>query len=538
MNFTHFLEAKLKAPSIYFYSSTLFIVVFILVTFSLISGSGLHTFFNSDTLYLPSLYQDAFEIGNTLKNWHFSTSPYFFPDMVLFTITSVVTDNFIISIILYAIAQYLLILFLINMVLKVYLQKKERQYMLTIGNYLLALIPLSVYFVQDFDFSFHFTSSAFHNGAFVNALIALNFFIRVLNKKSALHLTLLFLTIFISIISDRFFTVYFIFPAIATTVFSLFDKENRKRKAIYLGGMALLTTISYTTFNLLKAYKIITVFNKTLAIDLNVNKSSFTIFIEQFSHYLTAFDSRSFALYFTIISFILLSRFIYQRFKAERLTVVNPELLLIVFLFFFMSIVLVTPILSGIYSGWDTLRYNFQVIIIGLLFFGITFKSSSNKIKTIPFLISFVAFFAFTCTYLTSKQFYTNLNSIVNYYPEKVKTIDEIAKKHDLQFGLANFWDARHTMMFSRENVRTYNCFDEMSPWYYTCNKDWFYIDPFTKDSVDFNFIIINNPKHEENFKKVLGDPLKIIDTNDVRIFITKPFRYNQKTYLPYYINE
>jgi len=541
MGLNIFLEKTLHTPKLYFYSSTFFNVVFFTLTFSLLKDSGLHTFFNSDTLYLSSLYQDIVEMGGSVNNWYIGTAPNFFPDMVLFLITSTIANNFIISFILYSIVQYLLIVILINQILKVCVEKKERYYILSLGNFLLALIPLSSYFVQDFNFSFHLMNNAFHNGALVNALIALNFFIRIIQKRSILLFVLLFITIFIGIISDRFFTIYFVLPSALTTIVSLLDKTNRKVKFSFLAGLTLITIASYTTFNLLKASKILLIFNKSLSINFNVIKASWSIFYEQFSYYLSVFDSRSFVLYFSLISLFLLGYFIYMEFKTKRLKSINPKLLLTLFLFCFIPIVLCVPVLAGIYSGWDTIRYNFQAIVLALLFAGLTLNYSSkrtNHIKTSFFGASFIVTFIFTCSILFSVQFYSNLNNIVHYYPEKVKTIDIIAKRYNLQFGVSNYWTARHTMMFSKEKVRPYNCFTDMAPWYYFCNKDWFYINPYTKDSVNFNFVIIDGPEHEERFKKVLGTPLEIIDTNDIKIYITKPFRYNETTYQPYYIND
>jgi len=182
--------------------------------------------------------------------------------------------------------------------------------------------------------------------------------------------------------------------------------------------------------------------------------------------------------------------------------------------------VLFTPILLGVYTGWDTIRYNFQTIIIGILFIGVTVNYPSKK--TIPFILTptLLIVLVFTCSIIFSKTFYSNLNNVVNFYPKKVETIDQITTEHDLQFGIAPYWTAKYTMMLSKNNVRTYTCYPEMTPWYHVTNKDWFYFNPYTKDFVDFNFVVIDGPKHEEYLKK-LPNPLDTIKKLTCLIILT-----------------
>ena len=436
--------------------------------------------------------------------------------------------------------QYLLIIFLVNNILKIICSKSERFYIISIGNFLLALIPLSTYFAKDFHFSFHLLSNAYHNGAFINALIALNFFIRFFKKKSFAQLAFLLLTVLLGVLSDRFFIFYFVIPSFIVTLFSLLDKNNRKTKFVYLVVIIITTTTSVIIFNLLKAYKLLVVFKRTLELTPDLIKDAWSMFVEQFSYYLKAFDSRSFALYFSVLSLILLGRYIYKRFKNKSLKKIEPKFLFILFLFCFIPLVLFAPILLGVYTGWDTIRYNFQSIIVGLLFIGITIDYASMKTKRIlsfTLLPTFLIALIFSCSILFNRSFYNGLYGLITFYPEKVKTIDLITKKHNLQFGVAPYWTAKYTMMLSKENVRTYTCYPQMTPWYHACNQHWFYFNPYTKDSVDFNFVVIDGPDHEKYFREILGSPIEIVDSNGIKIYLTKPFRYNPETYLPYYTN-
>ena len=319
LNKTSFFSDKINVVPFYFYLTTVANVVFILFAISLLNNDGLNVFINSDTLYLPSIYQDITEFGHTLKNWHLNPAPNFFPDMLLYAAIAIFSNNFITAFIVFAVVQYLLIVFLASNILKVCVSKKEKHLILTLGNLLLMLIPLSTYFANDFHFSFHLISNAFHNGAFINALIALNLLVRFFLKKSHIYLVFLSLLIFVAVISDRFFIFYFILPSFWVASFSLLNRDFRKKALVYIITIIIITAISITTFNLLKAFKILVVFNRAIDFNGQMILDSWNMFAEQFVYYFTIVDSRSFTLYLSIVSMFLLGRFITLRIKNKKL---------------------------------------------------------------------------------------------------------------------------------------------------------------------------------------------------------------------------
>jgi len=113
MSLDNLLFDNKKVSALYFYLTTFFNVVFILFSISLLNDDGLHVFINSDTLYLPSIYQDIKEFGHSLNNWHLNPAPNFSPVMILNAVIAIFSNNFIISIIAFATIQYLLIVFFV-----------------------------------------------------------------------------------------------------------------------------------------------------------------------------------------------------------------------------------------------------------------------------------------------------------------------------------------------------------------------------------------------------------------------------------------
>ena len=63
-------------------------MLLLLVVFSSFNDSAYNFFFNSDTLYLPSVYKDLFIDGYGIKGWELNPSPNFFPDMSVYFLLS------------------------------------------------------------------------------------------------------------------------------------------------------------------------------------------------------------------------------------------------------------------------------------------------------------------------------------------------------------------------------------------------------------------------------------------------------------------
>jgi hypothetical protein len=426
----------------------------------------------------------------------------------------------------------------VNGVLKIIVPNKERFQILIIGNLLLSLITLNTYFTNDFHFTFHLISNAYHNGALVNSLIALFLLMKFLKKPSILYSSLLITLIFLAIISDRFFLFYFIAPALITIILSLLNKKNLPHKLTLLLGVSITSYYSLSFFTYLVEQGILTIFSRDMEFTLEKIQSSWNILYEQYSYYFLSFDTRSFALYFSLLTFCFLLYTSIKKFRALA-DANNLKILLSIYLISFIIIVFFAPVIIGEYTGWDTIRYNYQVIILGLIFFGFTINYSNNLISkylspTLLFCLAGLLIFSFSI--LLSSSFRKGLSNTIHFYPERISTIDKLIKNKNLKFGVATYWDSKYTMMLSKNKLRVYNCYPTMNPSYHAMNEEWFYINPLTQDSVNFTFVIIQDTTHERFFRETLKEPLEILDSNGVRIFITKPFRFSKIDWLPYYI--
>jgi hypothetical protein len=83
-------------------------LVLIIVLFSRLSPNDLKIYFNSEALYLPSLYRDLFIDHNPLIGWHLNPALGFFPDVIVYFILMFFSGNFILASILFSILQFIL----------------------------------------------------------------------------------------------------------------------------------------------------------------------------------------------------------------------------------------------------------------------------------------------------------------------------------------------------------------------------------------------------------------------------------------------
>ena len=97
------------------------IFLFFLLTLSLanifssyISGSPIQShLFNSDALYLPTLFSDIFQNNGRIKDWLLTPAPYFFPDYPAFMLAYLIGSTPYSQIILFALIQTTLTFFAI-----------------------------------------------------------------------------------------------------------------------------------------------------------------------------------------------------------------------------------------------------------------------------------------------------------------------------------------------------------------------------------------------------------------------------------------
>ena len=498
-------------------------LILIALCFATADAADMRLFFNSDTLYLPSIYRDLFVDGFKIEGWFLNPAPNLFPDVFLYFILNWITSDFILASILFSFVQYILIALLLYRIIKLVIPKAD--------DFRLALIQLSIgliYIVSisdnDFGFSFQLLSNAFHTGVFINILIALLILLSELKSPSVFKKTLLFILIIFFGFSDKIFWIGFSLPMFCIALLLLFGK--RKIYATSLLAVSIIATgISAFLLHTFENAEYITVEKPFRYLDFDNIGNSWDIMYHQLSTYVKDLRVKGLIITLTfaavvasvVNSFAAIKRY----FKSTERSFGLIEYYHIFFMIF-SAAVFWAPIINGNYGGWDTIRYIFAVFIFALFYlFSLIpdLKISSKK------LFSKIFVGLATLGLVTLIFNVKNFNQVISYYPRKVNIIDQIATERGLEYGVAGYWDAKLTTMFSKQNLKVFCTFENFNPHLHVVNRNWFFEKAHARnESPVFGFIIIDDDKQISEAINILGPECFIIQKEDIRVLITPPF--------------
>lgn len=498
-------------------------LILIALCFATADAADMRSFFNSDTLYLPSIYRDLFINGFTIEGWFLNPAPNLFPDVILYFILNWITGDFILASILFSFVQYLFIALLMHRIIKLVIPNAD--------DFRVALIQLSVgliYIVSltddDFGFSFQLLSNAFHTGVFINVLIALLILLSELKNPSVLKKALLFILIIFFGFSDKIFWIGFSLPMFCIAFLLLFSK--RKIYASTLLAVSIIATcISSFLLYTFENAEYITVEKPFRYLDFDNIGNSWDIMYNQLSTYVSDLRVKGLIIvlsFFAVVAAIINSFTAIKRYFKSTERSFGLQDYYHIFFMIFSAALFWAPIINGNYGGWDTIRYIFAVFIFALFYlFSLIpdLRISSKKILSKLFV-------GLTAIGLVALIFNVkNLNQVISYYPRKVNIVDQIATEQGLEYGVAGYWDAKLTTMFSKQNLKVFCTFENFNPHLHVVNRNWFFEKAHARNEAPiYEFIIIDDDKQISEAINILGPECFIVQKEDIRVLITPPF--------------
>lgn len=527
---------------ILFVLSVLINVVLTIIIFATINEKQIYTYFNSDTLYLPSIYKDLIIDKSGLGGWHLNGAPNFIPDMFLFFIVRSFFNHFIPACFAFSLIQLVIILVLLSVLYKS-ITNSINYIHLSFAALLMSFFLLVTLANNDFVYTFYLLSISYHLGAFIMLLISLILLFNYIKNNSRIYLTILIILNIVSIINDRLYLVMFSFP-IYTLILTLFLKTEKKKQyikiLIYNTISILLGLFLFRMLRLSGYVHIINLSWKVFSFDNII--PALKIFMNQHTFYLKELDFRG------IINLMFIASFFIHLYLLIKniILIINKkdfnETEFIYLLIFTSStfIILITPIINGNYVSWALLRYNIYSLYWGVFSYAFLLYKLSTKTRiSLNYLAFIVVIFLCIETIFTIKKINNNnitegLTNFMTYYPENVKCIDELSEKEDLRFGIAEYWKAKYITMFSKKDVRVYTVMDNLTIWYHVMNQNWYYQNKKGKfANPEFNFVLTNGINKEE-INNYLGIPVDTISCNDNwEIFKYKTFQFYNKTRKP-----
>lgn len=486
-------------------------------------------FFNSDTLYQPSLYRDLFEQSNKLSDWRLNPAPNFFPDMALYSGLMFVTGSDIQwSSFLFSFIQLAVLCFLF---LKLFRHLTNDAYEITtVAIVLLFLFPLVFLIDGDFLFTFYILSNSYHLGSFVLALASLYFFFRLSQNADKKHWVGYCFVIALGVASDKLFITNFIAPVCIVSVYSLFFQQLRKRTIVLLSATLLAGFFGWFVVNFLHINHFIEIETPHSFMNVENILPSFQLFLKVMgesmqSSWLITLISLSSALSLLLLS----TRAVQALFKR------NPTDFVFILLAAIAICTLLAPILAGNFTGPDTLRYNYHAFIFLLALLPYTLYQSSF-IRRIPkkwnYLLP-VFTILITCSIVIRTDFSGGLRNYFSFYPEVARKADVFSRKTGIREGTADYWKAKVITQFSKEGVVAVPTFENLLPWDHATSKNLFHEHPVTGQKMTFRFTLFQDSITSSRLQEVFGDsiPLKKVRVDDLEFLVHPEYSYERQTY-------
>jgi hypothetical protein len=479
-------------------------------------------------MYLPSLYKDFFIDGNSIQGTHFNPAPNFFPDMALYFLFMFITGgNLILSTFIFAAFQYFLFFYLLHLILK-NIFPISSSIQISVILIINAFLLLEVFFIQkNFIFIYFLFSNSYHTGSFIMALVSLIFAFKCINAPNLIKYIVFFLLVLLGSMSDQLYLIQFVAPFILTTLF--FIKHNTKQKSLLVLTILASAALAHYLIYLIESSGEV-FFNKpSHNYTLDAAKFSFDAFFLYMKEITFVFGYRTISLWLFILSYILLL-ISYLKLHKEK---ASPLKFVVLFFIFYCPSVIFAALITGIYTGYDTLRYNIYPLYLTGVFVIMFYRIFKNgNLKTVSFLKRPVLLISAVALLLISFSVYSQdkVSYYFNYYPQTSRVIDSLCAKENLKCGVSNYWSAKHTRMFCKSKAKTYAVFDNLTAHTHITNENWYF-----NDKQVFNFILLKYFNDTTTYKKILKDYKIIYDSPDFKVIKTNDFKYNRATYSPYY---
>ncbi len=531
-------------PVIFFGLSILLNLALTVLLFANLNDEQIHVYFNSDTLYLPSIYRDLFIDKNGFAGWHLNGAPNFFPDMVLYFIIRPFFHQFIPAAFTFSLVQLLILLLLLGSVYK-HLILKISYFHLAIGSLLMSLFLLETLIGNNFIYTFYLLSISYHMGAFIMCLLALLFTLKYYKEGKWLKLIPIFITVAVAVVNDRLFMAMYSLPLLSFLIL-LFKRTRYFRMTIAVLVINILgTATGMLLFNILMNTSQLNIMELGWkAFNFNNILPAASVFFNQHLTFMTQADIRGLIDLLFLISLSIHIYLLIQKlsdfFRGSR--AVEDELIYLLFFISFSIIVLLMPVINGSYVAWSLFRYNIYTLYFGIFSYAFLFYKLQKKnvfyLTTVRYfnavLLLAIIFLFIRVTH--NEKTVKGLRAFLHFYPESVASVDSLARLYPMKNGLATYWDAKYISMFSKENLRVFTVFESLAPWYHVMNENWYYFEDGSKHTPrKFNFILMAGIE-KESINKYLGSPEDTLcymvgDT----LLIFKPFQFNPEIRRPYY---
>lgn len=528
-----------RAGDISFYVAVALSIGFLLILFSDIGDTALHWMYtSSDKQYASVIFRDLFLDGTGISGWHLNAAPNFFPDMFFYFILMSVFREVTVTDFVFSMLQYTGFLFLVYGLFR-QLNRQWSGHFAALFVFLMFFYLLIPVYTERFLITFQFISISYHFGSVIMSLVAFN--LLLLWFRTGRALAWLCLVVVLGTVSDRLFLVQFVFPVLPLAAL-LFRKSHRGKLIVPLIAVAVSTVAGLLLFRAIKLSKAITIIGTGFKMFNFENiRGSWDALVSHMTGIFRAYHAERGFLVIAMLAFAASLVFLLPRLKKlfrgeipeERL----PAHYMIIIMTLFMPVVFFMPVINGAYLGPAIIRFNIMGIAMGVILLPLLLMEWDPLNRYLRKILGYLlpgtglVFMVLLLVRLANADFVRGMDNYFNYYPKRAQVLDVLKDSHGLECGIGGYWQAKKTMMYSRNGVRLYNATDEhFKPWYHTMNENWYHAGGKGryKDPV-FNYISLDGYKDTDKLKEVFGNRIDTIyNDGDIMIAKVPEFRFER----------
>jgi hypothetical protein len=464
--------------------------------------------FNSDSMYLPMLFDDLFRNGENFSSWYLTPAPGFFPDMLLFFVSRYLLRNTLLNFTLFAVFQVGLAFLVALMMIRSFESAKARRLerSLVFGVFFLSAIAI---------FSFrgvvpyvHIFLPVYRFGAIFNILILSLFMFLILGSRRVLGGIGLSIICLLATATDIMFLPMAVVPAVLSIVLTGWISRRLLRGSVIkisfvlmasslLGWLVKQLTVKNTMGHYIGfGYTPLT----------NQVRLIFSMIGEIFAHH--PFSAAITLAFFLIVGFslprVIRSSRGYNR-TADQTS--DKELYILLFLLISPLITFAAVVVNGITTGAiHELRYISNFFWLPIFFSWLAFRPLGMQKRWLALSISvWIVLISLQLLYVPT----SGLSK--DYYPPLVQCVDNVVsefskeKKDPIKNGVSLYWEAKLITHFSRQGISAMQVIGDLSPFYWIVNESW-YLDK----KYDFAILAHNSPQAE------LGPTMPYLPSKDI----------------------
>ncbi|MBN1183044.1 MAG: hypothetical protein JXB49_12195 [Bacteroidales bacterium] len=517
----------MNVQKINYFFSLLFVLLMVCIYYAITPDSSyIQNMFSADVMYLPAMYKDIFYDGYKLTDWNFPGAPFFFPDMGLYFLLNFIFRSFSVTLFVYAIVQFLILILLSHKLIQT-IESKTNYNQLAISSLLYCFfIFITVQSKQISSFSYYLLTPIYHTGVFICSLLALIFTINYYyRKRSNLILYILPIMIIVSILSDRLFLIVFSIPFLLSLVIQKSKWKENRFKVLFLLTV-LSTAVGYGMLFFLG--KVFTIYNPKIELDLDIFKSLIPQIIQFFEHYLKPLNLVSLIVTLGIISYlitvviVILNRSLTERHRMFHL-----------YFIFLFPIALITPFVTKLYNSITCIRYIifiFYFAIINLVLLLNYYKKLING-KYFKYGLSVIlglSILLLTIMY-SPQKIINGISGFIHFKPDYIECFDNVSDELGLKYGISDYWYSKVIIMFSKKGKRVYTVYNSsLNPYTHVSNSNWYYQLDYGKfNRPVYNFIIMGKNYKNSELNEIFGEIDTSIMCNDMLIIKTPEFYFS-----------